>query len=481
MYLSEVLTGVEVKERIGDDVIIKSLSCDSQKIGVAGLYFCITGTRADGHDYAAAAIANGAAAIITQRRLPVDIPQAVVADARAEMARISANFYGNPIDKMKLIAVTGTNGKTTTTFIIRSIGEVAGRKVGLIGTTAIYIGGERLPAELTTPDPITLHGVFRRMLDAGCEWVVMEVSAHAIELRKMAGVVADVAVFTNLTQDHLDFFGTIERYRQTKVSYFSSLYAAAAVVNADDPTGRLILNTADIPCYTYGLNNPSDVFAVDYESDVKGQKYVINLLDNLYDIKFRLPGRFNLYNTLAAAAAAYLLGVELGDIAGGIGALKLVPGRYNMLDTEPYQVIIDYAHTPDGLQKVLTSIREYAKGKIITVFGCGGNRDRSKRALMGAAAGALSDYGIITSDNPRCEDPDMIISEIEEGFKQSSRPYACIENRRQAISHALKMAAAGDIILISGKGDEPYQEISGVKYPYNDTDTVYELLGKRGG
>jgi len=529
MLLSELLAGVEVNEAPKTDVNIKSLSCNSKSVGECGLYFCLCGTRSDGHDYAHEALNNGAVAIISERHLPIklssnfnnklsdcaegdsvarkgrfmvkgvysdvhdraekppfrdnqtpyaqsDAPQVVVKDSRAAMAKISANFYGNPVSKMKLICVTGTNGKTTTTYMLRSIGESAGKKVGLIGTTAVYIGEEKRPADMTTPDPIALHGIFAEMLQAGCEWVVMEVSAHAIELRKMAGVTADVAVFTNLSQDHLDFFGTLENYRRAKVSYFSKRYAGLAVINADDATGRLILNTADIPCYTYGLQLPADIFAVNGESGADGQKYVINILDKIYGITLNLAGKFNMYNSLAAAGAAFLLGVPLDKIAEGLAALKYVPGRFNTVNLAGKRVVIDYAHTPDGLKNIIGSIKEFKKGRLITVFGCGGNRDRSKRAIMGEIAGGLSDYAVLTSDNPRYEDPDLIIAEIERGAQKSGKPYVCIENRAEAIAHAVKMAGGEDIILICGKGDEPYQEIMGVKHPYSDMDTVKRLL-----
>ncbi|MDR0856278.1 MAG: UDP-N-acetylmuramoyl-L-alanyl-D-glutamate--2,6-diaminopimelate ligase [Clostridiales bacterium] len=475
MLLSALLDTVPLTARYGGDVNVKSLSASADGCGVCALFFCLAGTRHDGHDYAEIARKNGAVALVTQRRLPVDMPQVVVPDTREAMARIAGNFYGNPARGMKMVGITGTNGKTTTTFIARSIAEAAGYRVGLIGTTAVYIGGERLPAHLTTPDPIELHALLAKMADAGCDWVIMEVSAHAIALKKLAGIVFDVLMFSNLSGDHLDFFGTMERYRSTKVDYFCSQNARLAVVNVDDEAGREILMNADLPCYTYGTELPADVFAVDYNAAVDGQSYVINLLDHLYDIRFSLPGRFNLYNSMAAATAAFLLGVDLKTIAAGIASLTAVPGRYNILNTEPFRVIVDYAHTPDGLKNVLSSIREYAAARVLVVFGCGGDRDKTKRAAMGEVAGSLSDYAVITSDNPRGEEPEAIIAAVEIGMKRTGTPYACIVDRAKAIAHALSYAAKDDVILIAGKGDEPYQEIMGVKYPFSDEAVVYGL------
>ena len=480
MLLSELLAGVKIQNTSAEynsALDIKSLSCSSETVGKGGLFFCLRGRNSDGHDYAHAAVAKGAAALVTERLLPVKIPQIAVESARSAMSVIAGNFYRNPIRKMNLITVTGTNGKTTTTYILKSIAEAAGFKAGLIGTTGIIIGNEALPGKLTTPDPIDLHGIFAKMYAAKCKWVIMEVSAHAIDLNKMDGVTADVAVFTNATQDHLDYFGTIERYRAAKIKYFNSNYARLAAVNVDDPTGRRILEASDIPCFTYGTQNPSDVFAVGYEAGTNGLKYVINMFDNLYDIKFRLPGRYNMYNTLAAALAASLLKVPITAVAEGIANLQTVPGRYNMIDSPKGAVfIVDYAHTPDGLDNILKSVKEFAGKRVITVFGCGGDRDRGKRPIMGRIAGLRSDYAVITSDNPRGEVPEKIIAEIEEGLRNTQCKYACVENRAEAIAHAYNTAAEGDVILIAGKGDEPYQEIAGVKIPYNDVEVIEKII-----
>ncbi|HHW89299.1 MAG TPA: UDP-N-acetylmuramoyl-L-alanyl-D-glutamate--2,6-diaminopimelate ligase [Clostridiales bacterium] len=477
MKLSKLLQGIRPKEIIGQDRKITNLSHDSKTISDDGLFFCLQGEKTDGHDFVYEALKNGATAIISQKVFDdIDITQVIVDDTRSAMSIISANFYDNPAKSMRLIGVTGTNGKTTTTYIIKSIGEAAGKKVGLIGTSGTIIDGKTYPPTLTTPDPIELHSIFRQMADCDTNWVVMEVSAHAIELKKIDGFVFDVAVFTNCTQDHLDFFKTIENYRQAKSKLFCSYYAKLAVINSDDELGRKICQTSDIPCFTYGCKNPSDAFGVNYSSSFNGLKYVINIFDKLYEINFALPGKFNMYNTLCAALTCYILNVSLYDIAAGIKNLKTVKGRFETYIKDDKQVIIDYAHTPDGLVNILYGIKEFAKGKIITVFGCGGNRDKDKRAKMGKAVCSLSDYTVITSDNPRFEKPEDIIYDIEQGAKQTRGLYTCIPDRKQAIKHAISLSQKDDIILIAGKGDESYQEIKGVKYPFSDLEVVKNFI-----
>ncbi|HEY8389394.1 MAG TPA: UDP-N-acetylmuramoyl-L-alanyl-D-glutamate--2,6-diaminopimelate ligase [Clostridia bacterium] len=476
MKLSQLLIGIQAKEIIGLDVEITGLFHNSQAVTKGGLFFCLEGQNFDGHNFVYDAVTNGAAAIICRRVFSdLDITQVIVEDVRSSMAIISSNFFGNPIKSMKLIGITGTNGKTTTTYIIKSIGEAAGKKVGLIGTSGIIIDGQKYPPLLTTPDPIELHSIFRRMADCHTDWVVMEVSAHALALRKMDGIVADIAVLTNCTQDHLDFFKTMENYKQAKSLFFTPEHAKIAVVNTDDELGRQICCQGNIACFTYGCQNPADAFGIDYTSDINGLKFVINMFDKLYEINFRLPGRFNMYNSLCAALTCYLLNVSIQDIAAGISNLKMVKGRFETYVGGGKQIIIDYAHTPDGLNNILRSIKEFCKGKIITVFGCGGDRDKDKRPKMGKTVCQLSDYTVITSDNPRSEDPDDIINDIVQGANETKGLYVCITDRLEAIKHALMMACPDDIVLIAGKGDEPYQEIKGVKYPFSDLEVVKKL------
>lgn len=477
MKLSQLLKGIKVKEIIGLEQEITHLSHDSKTITDNGLFFCLKGTNIDGHDFVYEAILNGAVAIVSQKVFDdINITQIITDDVRSTMALISANFYNNPAKSMKLIGVTGTNGKTTTTYIIKSIGEAAGKKVGLIGTSGIIIDGKTYPPSLTTPDPIELHSIIRKMADCNTDWVVMEVSAHAIELKKIDGIIFDIAVFTNCTQDHLDFFKTIDNYKQAKAKFFCSYYAKTAVVNSDDELGRVISQSSDIPCYTYGCQNPADAFGINYSSTINGLQYIINIFDKIYEINFALPGKFNMYNTMCAALTCYLLNVNLTNIAAGINNLKTVKGRFETYINNGKQVIIDYAHTPDGLINILRSIKEFAKGKIITVFGCGGNRDKSKRAKMGNAVCRLSDYTVITSDNPRYEKPDDIIADIVLGAMQTKGLYICIPDRKEAIKHAISISQPKDIVLIAGKGDETYQEINGVKYPFSDLEIVKKLI-----
>ncbi len=481
MLLKDLVCGVECRSVSGPEVEIGSLGHNSKIITENMLFFCIKGTRLDGHDYAADAVAHGAVAIVVERLLPIKIPQVLVRDCRKAMAAIAGNFYGNAHNRMKIIGITGTNGKTTTTFIIRSIAEFAGLKTGLIGTSGIIVDGKIFPPILTTPDPIDLHRIFKDMADAGVQLVVMEVSAHALDLGKMDGIILDIATFSNLSQDHLDYFGNMEKYKAAKKKLFCSGYAKAAYVNIDDECGREIAAEADIPVYTYGTENPADVFAVNYNASSDGLSYVLNCFDELADISFRLPGKFNMFNTMAAAGACRLLDIPIEAVESGIKGLSKVPGRFNVIDCgKGYSVIIDYAHTPDGLKNILSAIREFTKGRIITVFGCGGNRDRKKRAPMGWIVAKNSSYTIITSDNPRYEEPMDIIQEIELGVRAANGArFAAIESRREAIRYAMRVAAKGDVILIAGKGDEPYQEIMGEKLPYSDIETVYGLIKER--
>ena len=392
------------------------------------------------------------------------------------MGIVASNFYHNPISKMKLIGITGTNGKTTTTYLLREIFMEAGLKVGLIGTSAIYIDAKKLPTHMTTPDPIELHKLFNDMYENGVQVVVMEITAHAIDLNKMAGVKCDIAALTNITQDHLDYFKTMENYTLTKAKLFTSNMCRLALINADDASGRLIAHNTDVKCASYGINEPSNVFAIDINMSVNGTVFFINLFDELAEIKTNLIGRFNVYNTLCACAVARLYGIPVNVIIEGVAALERVEGRFNQLQTPfGFSVIIDYAHTPDGLENVIDTARQICTGKLITVFGCGGDRDRTKRPIMGRLASAKSDIIILTSDNPRSENPYDIIAEIKAGITDAKNVVS-EENRKKAIEYALKIANTNDIVLLCGKGAEDYQEIKGVKYPFKDEDEVNNLL-----
>lgn len=451
---------------------IEEVYFDSRKKVKNGLYVCLKG-KVDGHNYVREAMSNGAVAIVCEHSVEVDIEQIVVSDTRKALATISAAFYGNPQDKMVFVGITGTNGKTTTSYIVKSILEAHGKKCAVIGTNGCY-GDKYYDSELTTPDPPKLYQTLRSLLDADYRYVVMEVSAHAAALDKVYGIPFEVAAFTNLTRDHLDYFGDMDSYGSAKRKFMIS--GKNAVINVDDDFGRELLDK--IPsAVTYGLYNPSDVFGIRIKMSEHGINYILNLMDRIIDVRFALTGKFNVYNTMCAAAICHILGVNDENIKEGIRKLKKVEGRFNIINTTQCSIVIDFAHTPDGLSNVLKALREVTKGRIITVFGCGGNRDSGKREEMGAIASALSDFVVITSDNPRFENPSTIIREIEKGVKVD---HVAIENREYAIEYAIKRSNKGDIILVAGKGSEKYQEINGVKHPYSDEEFVLKLVAREG-
>ena len=456
-----------------EDCEISSLAFRLDDVKDGSLFFCLDGVNVDGHTLAEEAALRGAKAFVCEKDLPGALLQIRVKNSRRQLALTSAAFYGHPARSLKIIAVTGTNGKTTSSYIIKGILESAGFKVGLIGTNCIMTGDVKSAATLTTPDPTDLHRIFAEMLAQGMEYVVIEASAHALWLNKLDGIVFEVAAFTNLTQDHLDFFGTMEKYAQAKRRLFTGGMAKKCVLNVDDPFGRELAVDCE-NAVTYGSENPSDIFAIDLKMSTGGLDYYLNSFDDIAEVKFNLPGRFNMYNTLCAAAVAAALERPVKHGVSGIRRVTKIDGRFNMIGMSKCNVIIDFAHTPDGLESILKSIREFSEGRIITVFGCGGDRDKTKRPIMGSVVSTHSDITVVTSDNPRSEDPTQIMSEIVAGIK--SGDYVCIEDRRKAIRYAIDTARRGDIVLIAGKGAETYQEIGGVKYDYNDERFVMELI-----
>lgn len=454
---------------------IDELTFDSRKKVNNGLYFCLSGSK-DGHEFALEAVDNGAVALVCERKLDIAVPQIIVDDSRLAMTKAAAAFYSHPELSLKLIGITGTNGKTTTSFIVKSILECYDKNVAVIGTNGIYYKDRTLPSSLTTPDPIELFEAFDALVKLGAEYVVMEVSAHAAALRKVSGLRFEVAAFTNLTQDHLDYFADMESYFSAKESFLKG-DNKRVIINADDSYGlRLIKEIKN--SLSYGYDNPSDVFGINLTMSEHGLSYVLNLMDEIIGIKFSLPGRFNMYNTMCAAAICYALGVPPAVIEEGIKRVKKVDGRFNIINTTACSIIIDFAHTDDGLNNVLKAIREFSRGKIITVFGCGGNRDKTKRAKMGKAAAIGSDYVVITSDNPRLEKPMDIILDAEKGVGDC--PHTLIEERKEAIKYAIRRAGKDDIVLIAGKGAEKYQDIGGIKIPYSDEDFVMQLVAEEG-
>lgn len=477
MKLSVLLQGVApVKEC--DDVEISGIATDSRKVKKGDLFICMNGTHGDGHDYADDAADAGAAAVLCTREIGrKSVPVVRVADARRAYALASSHFFGDPSAEMKIITVTGTNGKSTTAYVTAKLLEAGGFSTGLIGTMYYEYGGKKLPSTLTTPDPFELHKLFADMKAAGVEYVVMEFSAHAIYLEKLAGVCSDVCIFTNLSQDHLDFFGDMKRYKATKKSCFTAEYTRCALVNVDDACGREILSECRVPSVSYGLENPADSFAIDVEDTSRGCSFVANIMDDIVAIDCRLHGRFNVYNVLAACTAARMAGVGLQEIADRLYTLDPPSGRFNVIESGGVKYVVDFAHTPDGLYNLLKEGRKMCKGNLISVFGCGGDRDVSKRPIMGRIAGEMSDTVIITSDNPRTESRQSIAEDIAAGVRDKNKTFVELD-RSRAIALAVRLAKSGDVVLIAGKGSEDYIDENNVKTPYSDSDQLTKALGR---
>ncbi len=478
MLLKDLLNGIKSEKILGDtNIEINEVKTSGNEISNNGLFICLKGGSFDGHNYFKDAIKNGAKAIITQKPLDTLVTQIIVKDTRIAYSMILANFYDNPQNKLKIIGVSGTNGKTSTTHLITAILMNYGKKCGLIGTLGIYYGKVYKESELTTPDPLTLYKVLSEMVEDGVEYVIMEVSAHASYYKKLYGINFEILAFTNLTQDHLDFFENIENYEKAKLDIFNSHKSKFIVTNIDDETGKKI-SREHKNAISYGLNNPSDVFAVNIKQSLVGTNFVINLFDKVFNVETNLIGLFNVYNTLCAVTVCALVGVPLKKAIDGLKDLKGISGRLENVYDKKFSVFIDYAHTPDGLEKSLKALKPYAKGKIICVFGCGGNRDKIKRKIMGETAGKNADFLIITTDNPRYEEPMQIIYEIETGAKKTGVKYVLIEDRIEAIRYALSVAKDKDVVLIAGKGSEKYQEVLGIKKPYSDKETTLEIIGE---
>ncbi|MCI6376647.1 MAG: UDP-N-acetylmuramoyl-L-alanyl-D-glutamate--2,6-diaminopimelate ligase [Clostridiales bacterium] len=485
MRLKELLNDVPgILETRGDvEVQIDALVTDSRDQVDNGLFFCISGMRFDAHTFAPQAQHNGCVALVVERFLDSPLVQVKVENARSAMAYIASAFFGHPERKLRMVGVCGTKGKTTTSYLMKAILEKAGFRTGLIGTTGNMIGQKHLPSNMTTPDPVDLHRCLKQMVDEGVEAVSMEVSAHAVDMHRLDGITFEAACYTNFSQDHLDYFGTMERYFETKKSFFLHGAVKNASLNADDETSERVIHDMKIPHITYGISAEADVFARDIEISENGVSFSIQLrgLEEM-PISMHLTGMFNVYNALAAASLAMILGIDKSAIKEGLESIQNVPGRVEMLDTHtPYKVILDYAHSPDALNNVLTTVRAFTKGRLIALFGCGGDRDHGKRPIMGEIVGRLADFSILTSDNPRTEDPDAILRSIEEGMKRTKGRYVVIENRREAIRYALEMGREGDVIILAGKGNETYQDIMGVKRPFDEKVVVRELLSEMRG
>ncbi len=479
MLLSKLAQAAEKEVlAIKGDCEISDLTMDSRAKTDRGLFFCIPGARFDAHDFAPQALKNGAAALVVTHFLEMDVPQVQVKNVRAAMSLMAACFFGYPEREMMLLGITGTKGKTTTSYLLKAILEHAGHKTGLIGTTGNMIGSEYIKSEFTTPEPIDFFKNLRMMRDAGVDAVSMEVSAHALEMGRLEGVHFESGCYTNLSQDHLDLFGTMERYFECKKTFFTPKWVKNAVINADEETSEKILKTINVPHITFGISSPADLFARDIEITENGVNFKM-AFHKMWekDVHLQLTGMFNVYNALAAAAMGLVIGIAPDKIAQGLESVKNVPGRVEMLETgTPYKVILDYSHSPDALENILSTVRTFTRKRLISLFGCGGDRDPGKRPMMGEISGRLADYSILTSDNPRTEDPYKILAQVEEGIKPTGGAYEMIENRREAIKRALLMGQDGDVIVLAGKGHETYQEIMGVKRPFDEKIVVQELL-----
>lgn len=477
MILSYLADYIPYEETIGNgDAQITGLCTDSKKVKNGDLFICYVGKKVDSHRFYKQAEAGGAAGFICERRLDTALPQIIVKNGRRSIAQAARAFYGFADEKLKIVGVTGTNGKTTTTYMLKNIFEAAGKRCALIGTLGIEYGEKSIAPELTTPDPVFLHSVLADMVSCGVEYVFMEVSAHALYFGKTEGITFEAGIFTNCTQDHLDFFGNMQNYAECKKQLFKDGVCRYIISNADDGTGLEIINSCR-GAVSYGLNNPADVFAVNVRERLSGTSFVINLFDELYDIQLCLPAVHNVYNALAAASCASVLGIETEDIAVGLKNLVCVPGRLERVARyNGGEIFIDFAHTPDGLEKSLSALRRLCLGKLYCLFGCGGNRDRTKRPLMGAVAAKYADFCIITSDNPRYEDAYDIICEIEEGIRPSGKKYVTVTDRATATEYAVRLLEKGDILLVAGKGGETYQEILGIKHSYSDGEVIKKII-----
>ena len=474
MKLRELLSGVPVLgANVDMDLDIQQVHYDSRKVTPGSLFVAISGFATDGNRFIPMALEKGAVAVVTAKQPDGDIPWILVENDRQALAHIGVNYYNHPVESMTLIGVTGTNGKTSATLLLKQVLEQClGAKVGLIGTMANMIGQEVLPTERTTPESFELQGLFAQMRERGCNYVVMEVSSHAIALDRIGGVHFNVAAFTNLTEDHLDFHKTMEHYCDTKAELFAR--CDKAVANRDDVWCSRILSKAQCSVITTSTAEAADLRAEALELHGDGISFLAVHNGRRVPVSLPIPGKFTVYNALTVLGIAMQLGISLEDAAAALKTATGVKGRVEVVPTpgKPYTILIDYAHTPDGLENVLTSVRDFCKGKLITVFGCGGDRDPMKRPIMGRIGVSLSDFAVITSDNPRTEAPMSIIADILKGVDETMGDYTVIEDRRAAIRYAMEMAGEQDIIVLAGKGHETYQEIQGVKYHLDEREEV---------
>jgi UDP-N-acetylmuramoyl-L-alanyl-D-glutamate--2,6-diaminopimelate ligase len=479
MKVKELLKEIDYRLLQGDlDKEVESIAYDSRQVKEKGLFVCIEGYVSDGHKFIPDAIAKGAGSLLVSKKvenLPSDITVIQVEDTRKALASVAAAFYGYPANQIKLIGVTGTNGKTTTAYLIGRILEEYNNKVAVLGTIENRIGNKVLKTERTTPESLDLQALFSEMLKEEVSHCVMEVSSHALELSRVAGCYFEIGIFTNLSLDHLDFHKTMENYKMAKAKLFKN--CKYGIINMDDASASDIIKASSCEIITFAIEKEADFRAYDIHISSKGIEFTVKIDHEEVRFKLNTIGRFNVYNALGAIVAAYYLNIPKEVIKTALEKMEGVPGRVqNVSSHSDFNILVDYAHTPDGLENVLKTIKEFAKGEIITVFGCGGDRDKSKRPIMGKIAGEYSSYCIITSDNPRTEDPEKIIDEIEAGIKESNCPYEKIVDRREAIKKAVQRAKKDDVILIAGKGHENYQILKDKVVHFDDAEEVRAIL-----
>ena len=488
MELKKVLAGLEGLKAKGTlDIDIKGIESNSKNIKPGYMFFAIKGFNTDGHDYINNAIEAGANVIMVQEgcdlksiKLKPDTTLVMYKDTREALAKCSCNYYGNPSMKFKLIGVTGTKGKTTTTFMIKEILEKAGHKVGLIGTIATYLNGKMLfESNRTTPESIELQKIFAQMVDEGVEYVVMEVSSQSLKLHRVDGCNFDIVLFTNFSEDHISPNEHLDMkdYFESKLKLFEM--CDNGIINVDDKyVAKIPKLFPNNNIMTYGIDNYCDVLAKDITITNSYVDFRVKISDRNERVKVDIPGRFSVYNALAAICVAKKLGIPSDKVIEALAEIK-VPGRSEMVpNKKEIPIMIDYAHSPESLQNILSAVKSYTRGKVISVFGCGGDRDKGKRPIMGEISGRIADFTIITSDNPRTEDPEAIVKDIEEGIKKTKGKYKVVVDRITAIKEAIDMATKLDIIVLAGKGHEPYQEINGKKYPFDERVIVNEIINK---
>ena len=487
MKLREILVGIEgLKVRGNLDIEITHLDKDSRNIKESGLFVAIKGFEADGHEYVETAVKQGAVAVVLEegvntdiiKNIPTEVTVIVAKDTRYTLAICSCNFYGNPSRKFKLIGITGTKGKTTTSFMTKKILEKAGKKVGLIGTIATYIGDKKLEdSDRTTPESNKLQEIFAQMAEAGCEAVVMEVSSQSLKLHRVAGCDFDIGIFTNFSEDHISpkEHPDMQDYFSSKVQLFKM--CKSAFINADDyHVAKVTKLVPECDIKTYGIDNFCNVLAKDITITNAYVDFKVKIGMKNERIKTCIPGRFSVYNSLAAICIGEKLGANAEQMKEALEEVR-VPGRSELVNNKKeLTIMIDYAHSPESLENILNAVKSYTRGRVISLFGCGGDRDTSKRPIMGEISGRIADFTIITSDNPRTEEPEKIIEQIEEGIKKTKGKYTVVIDRIEAIKTAIKMADKKDIIVLAGKGHEPYQEINGVKYPFDERVIVNSII-----